>query len=93
MVNLSEQESRARLSVSNADKTAVMEKICSRALRVMLPLLLIAWALLIYWVWNDGQHTVTAWRIACMVPLGISFIAIAIWAFKEWLPPPPNHSR
>jgi hypothetical protein len=68
---------------SSADKTTFMETICSWTLRVILPVLLVFGALLFYWVWIDGDFAMTAWRIACLIPLGISFIAIAIWAFKE----------
>jgi hypothetical protein len=91
MANLIYQRNGAILNAPNAVKTAFAEMICSWTLRLILPMVLGAGGLLFYWICIDGQNTMVAWQIAGMIPLAVSFIAVAIWAFKEWLPPPENH--
>ncbi len=88
MANLTESGDDSSLPLSSADRTAIMEAICSWVLRLILPLLLAAAAPLFYWVWIDGERTMITLRVAGMIPLAVSFAAIAIWAVKEWLPPP-----
>ena len=89
MAHLSDQGSRTDLYARSPYRTAAfLETICSWTLRLIFPVLLGAGGLLFYWVWIDGERTMVGLRIAGMVPLSISFTAIAIWAVKEWLPPP-----
>jgi hypothetical protein len=95
MVYFIDQGRRADSYVQSSVTTAFLETVCSWTLRLILPVLLGAGGLLFYWVWIDGEHTMVTLRIAAMIPLCISFIAIAIWTFKEWLPPidAPNRGR
>jgi hypothetical protein len=87
MANLVDQGDSASPYALNAVRTSLAETICSWTVRLVLPMVLGVGGLLFYWVWIDSQPTMVAWRIAGMVPLAVSFAAIAIWAFEEWLPP------
>jgi hypothetical protein len=91
MANLIYQGNGADPDVVKAAAAGLAETICSWTLRLMLPVVLGAGGLLFYWIWIDNQNTLVVWRIGGMIPLVVSFTAVAIWALKEWLPPPDAH--
>jgi hypothetical protein len=64
-----------------------LDTICKWILRLVLPAVLGLGGLLFYWVWLDGERTMVVWRVIGMIPLTVSFTAIAIWALQAWLPP------
>lgn len=64
-----------------------LDTICKWILRLVLPAVLALGGLLFYWVWLDGERTMVVWRVIGMIPLTVSFTAIAIWALQAWLPP------
>jgi hypothetical protein len=93
MANMIEHNYRPRLGLSRADKTALIEVIWRWTLRLILPVILGAAGVLFYWVWLDGDHTMVPLRVLGMVPMSVSFGAVAIWTVKEWLPPSDNHRK
>lgn len=70
-----------------------LETICKWILRLVLPGVLGLGGLLFYWVWLDGERTMVVWRVIGMIPLTVSFTAIAIWALQAWLPPVESEHR
>ncbi|MBS0223592.1 MAG: hypothetical protein JSR91_22910 [Proteobacteria bacterium] len=70
-----------------------VDSICKWILRLGLPAVLGLGGLLFYWVWIDGERTMVFWRVIGMIPLTISFTAIAIWALQAWLPPAEDDRR
>lgn len=64
-----------------------VDTVCKWTLRLVLPAVLGLGGLLFYWVWLDGEYTMVFWRVLGMIPLTVSFAAIAIWALQAWLPP------
>ncbi|HKV16316.1 MAG TPA: hypothetical protein VJQ81_14795 [Reyranella sp.] len=70
-----------------------LDTICKWILRLVLPGVLGLGGLLFYWVWLDGERTMVVWRVIGMIPLTVSFTAIAIWAFQAWLPPVESEHR
>lgn len=70
-----------------------LDTICKWVLRLVLPGVLGLGGLLFYWVWLDGERTMVVWRVIGMIPLTVSFTAIAIWALQAWLPPVEGEHR
>lgn len=70
-----------------------VDSICKWILRLVLPAVLGLGGLLFYWVWLDGERTMVFWRVIGMIPLTVSFTAIAIWALQAWLPPAESDQR
>ena len=64
-----------------------VDTVCKWILRLVLPAVLGLGGVLFYWVWIDGERTMVFWRVIGMIPLTVSFTAIAIWALQAWLPP------
>jgi hypothetical protein len=93
MANPTNQAGRADAYAPMVAKASFVDTICKWILRLMLPMLLSLGGLLFYWVWLDGEHTMVLWRIVGMIPLAVSFTAIAIWAFQAWLPPAGSDHR
>jgi hypothetical protein len=93
MANLADRGGPADAYASLPDKISYMETICKWVLRLFLPMVLGLGGLLFYWVWLDGEHTMVFWRIVGMVPLTVSFGAVAIWALQAWLAPVGSDRR
>jgi hypothetical protein len=74
-------------------RRSYVDTICKWILRLVLPSVLGLGGLLFYWVWIDGERTMVFWRVIGMIPLTVSFTAIAIWALQAWLPPAESDHR